>query len=101
MSEQDLTVYLSWRFSIRPIASASSILLPMREVSQEVDLIAPQEESHPTSTIELPPPPLTNSTTERMLEAIETTIGTQEQPMSGPSIAIGEDVEEYLADMVT
>ena len=73
----------------------------MREVSQEVDTIAPQEESHPTGTIELPPPPPTDSTAKRMFETVKTTMGTQEQPTSNPYTALAEDIEAYLANMVT
>lgn len=101
LSEQDLSAYLSRRFSIRPVAPTSSLLLPMREVSEEMDPLAPKEDSHPSCIVEPPPPPLTDNTAQRMLEALETTMSTQEQPALVPSTTIGEDVEAYLANMVT
>ena len=64
---QDLSAYLSWRFNMKIVAQASNILSPMRGVPQEVDPIAPQEESHPTGTNELPPPPPIDSIAKRML----------------------------------
>ena len=71
----------------------------MREVPQEVDLIALQEESHP---IEEPPPLRSiDNTIESMLETVVTARGAQEQPVSVSWTARGDDVEAYLADVVT
>lgn len=102
LSGQDLSEYLGRRFSIRPVVLTLATISPMREVPKVTNPLAPPTKSHPTVTVEPPPPPpLTGSTAKRMLEAVEAAMTTEHTTTADPLIAIEEDVEIYLADVLT